>query len=197
VVLVEGLSGSQGLADVQITGNRIGGLKAGVWLEAPLASTMIRGNQIDSCGVGIVAEKALAVRELAIDDNQLCRIETAAIFVQGMIGKDEFARTSVRGNQFDSANEHPGVMISCRSGDIVFADNHGVYPKCRQPVVLLEANTLVVTSNRIRCGGKSSMELRPTSKSSYTAVGNLTSGAITRDGGSLEPMWIPLNPIFQ
>lgn len=196
VVLVEGLAGSLGLIDCQITANRIGGLKIGVWMQAPLASTQIRGNQMDRCSIGILADKPRPVRELAIDGNQLTRMETAAIVVQAMVGDDARARMSVRGNQFDSASDDPGVHVSFREGDIVFSDNHGEHPRSTQPVVLLEGRTLVAASNRITGGSQFSMELRPLNKNAYTAVGNLTSGNITHNGGALEPKWIPLNPVL-
>lgn len=195
VALVEGLAGSLGLSDCQVAGNRISGLKVGVWMQAPLASAQLRGNQMDGCSIGILSDKPRPLRELAIEGNQLTRMETAAIVVQAMRGADDPARIVVQGNQFDSAGSDAGVQVSLRDGDIAFADNHGVHARATQSAVLLEGRSLVATSNRITGGRQSSIELT-CNKSAYTAVGNLTGNGITNNGGALDPKWIPLNPVL-
>ncbi len=194
VTLVEGLAGGPALSVCQISGNRISGFEMGIAILTALETTMLHRNQIDACVVGILA-KGVPVRELSIDGNQITGMAESALLVATFVATDSPARISVRGNHVDAAGGQAVALVRCRGGDIVYADNHAHHPRVpNQPVVMLQAETLIVASNRVTGRSPDAMQL-DVNPNACTVLGNITSGKIRLGGGALPNPWAPFNPV--
>jgi hypothetical protein len=93
--------------------------------------------------------------------------------------------TSILGNVLEARGSSPAVEVAL-NGDCLFSDN-----RCEQlartasATVRVAARTTIVSANRVRGGGESSIDLLSDPKR-ITAVGNITSGVI-RTGAAAGP----------
>jgi hypothetical protein len=142
-----------------------------------------------------VLAKDVPVRELSIDGNQISDMKESALLVATFVASDEPGRVSVCGNQVDAVGGQAVVHVRCRGGDIVYAHNHAHHPSApNQPVVLLQGETLIVSSNRVTGRSPESIQL-DANQNACTVLGNLTSGKIRLGGGTLPNPWAPFNLI--
>lgn len=182
--LVRGLTGER-LDDAHIVGNRILGFGTGISTIVPLGVVSIQRNRIADAITGLEVNESV-LDTLTIEGNQMSNVLRTAIRIDVAVG-----RVAVRGNQLEIQAGDPGVMILCRQGDCLYAENHSRHLK---PVggadVQLTANTLIVSSNRVL--GRATMSLQPT-KLFCTVLGNITGADILVNGGPLPTPWIPLN----
>lgn len=180
----------ESLDDAQVVGNRILGFAFGIGIAAKvqLGSVVIAHNQIANAQTGLLVEGS-PVDSLTINDNQIKTIRDAAIHVESTKG-----RVAACGNQLEILDGSPGVMIRCRGGDCVYADNHSHHLKAPKEGVVLSAKTVIATSNRIV--GKVPLLLETGSKAPLcTVLGNVTGAQIIVDGATLAPPspFAPLN----
>lgn len=196
--LVKGLVGDNGLEACRIADNVIRDFAAAIELDVPLAALAIEGNHIQGAGLGIRTSQTLPVRDLRIAGNQISGINQVAIAIEAFAMDEVRARVACSDNQIQAQTGKGTVVIQCRDGDCLFADN-----QCAQlgasdePCVALMARTLVVSSNRVSQTGKRSMLLVPDmSRSPHcTVLGNIASGEIDVGsfGAGLPMPWTPLN----
>jgi Family of unknown function (DUF6519) len=190
IVLTKGSTGDR-LDECQIVGNRIGGqiLEKGnarfahaIAATAELGSIAIARNQIADAKIGLLVEGA--VESLSIDGNQIIRSERA------MAVTSTHGRITACSNQLETLHVETGVIIDCPDGDCVFSDNHSRQLKAASDGVVLNARTLIVSSNRMLGGVRISLQ---SAKGPCTVVGNITGGEIRVSGNPLPLPWGPLN----
>jgi hypothetical protein len=114
--------------------------------------------------------------------------------------------SAIRGNRLDAVGDGPAAVVTT-DGSCTFAENHCAVPVDEQnaggksPIVELVVDTLVLSGNQVvgpRSDAMIAIEARVgggTIKGdpAITALGNITAGRITVNGGPLQPPWEPLN----
>lgn len=96
-------------------------------------------------------------------------------------GASRLGQLAVLGNALAARGGTPAVQVDA-SDDLQFSDNRVNLAGNGQPAVRLQANAMVVSSNRVR-GGETSIELNGNTKRA-TVLGNLTTGAISPQLGA-------------
>jgi hypothetical protein len=151
---------------------------------------MIKQNQIEHAGAGIVFEEPQLFERVALEDNQLADIAGPGIRAQGAS-----VNLATTGNQIETRSTQPAVSLRFTRGDGVFSHNQctrqGGTGTANTPDVLLAADTLIVASNRVEASGLS-IELQVTEQH-FTVLGNICRGRILVNGGALPGPWGPLN----
>jgi hypothetical protein len=114
--------------------------------------------------------------------------------------------SAIRGNRLDAVGDGPAAVVTT-NGSCTFAENHcsvpadDQSPNFKTPIVELVVDTLVLSGNQVvgpRSDAMTAIEARVgggTIKGdpAITALGNITAGRITVNGGPLQPPWEPLN----
>jgi hypothetical protein len=178
----------EGLDRVSIVGNRITAFNGvGVLVRTRRADgVMIKQNQIARTGHGIAIERGESLDHLSIENNQLSEIGGFGIRAEG---------GSLRGvtsaNQIEVRGGEPAVMMVFEGGDNVFADNHCLRRGGDRPDVVLGADTLIVTSNRVQGTDQSILLQVPDRR--WTVLGNICRGTIRIGANPLTAPWAPLN----
>ena len=182
IELVSGVPGAP-LEDGQIAGNRISGVDVGIRVAVGLGAFAICDNQVSESIVGLELEGP--TKSLGIDGNQMRAMRDFALRMQSTEGN-----IAVRGNHFEII-KGAGILISCRGGHCLYADNCSTHPNGAGDSIQLSARTLIVTSNRVQ--GKVDVVLDTAKKKLATVVGNMTGASIIFDGAPLAAPWAPIN----
>jgi hypothetical protein len=105
-------------------------------------------------------------------------------------------KVSLRGNQLEGFGSSP-VVLAVGAFDVVFSDND-----CQQGTpqsqlatsadVILAVSTAAVAQNHV-VGAANAISIIVSSKTGFSALGNLTHGQILFDGQPLAAPWGPLN----
>ena len=171
----------------QIMSNRIVGFQgAGIFVQAPRLRAMeIKHNQIEDVGAGVVLDVSGLIHQLAIENNQMSGVRGFGIRAEA-----DHGRILTAANHIETEG-NPPVRVVCRNGENIFTDNQCRGSGPNTPDVVLGAETVIVTSNRVN-GGTASMNLQVEARR-YTLLGNITQGAITVKGNPPDPKWLPLN----
>jgi hypothetical protein len=196
--LIRGLTSDNGMEGCQLVGNRILDFTGGIEIDVPIASAMVRRNEIAGGERGLYTVDGVQIREMSVLDNQLLRISGEAMQLQTFPLDDIGARLAVNGNQIEAQSSKSAVTLFCREGDIVFSDNQCLHNGVKDdPCVFITANTIVAASNRITAENKASMLLQPNfaRAPNCTVLGNICSGEIFVGslGTPLPTPWRPLN----
>jgi hypothetical protein len=189
IVLVEGRDDA-GIVDTECVANRVAGFRfAGIRIRADLRGLLCKQNQIVDCGNGIVFEREAVADRIAIDNNQ---VEARGGFA--LSAQLRLLGISVLGNRL-VGSPRGVVLLGGVAGDIVFADNHSVRAQADGadgPDVLLRAQTVIASSNRM-IGGGLSLDVHAGDRH-YTIVGNIARGKIVLNGGNgIGAPWTSLN----
>lgn len=172
------------ILDCRILGNRIQGFdRAGIFVNAPLVSAMIKQNQISVVPFGLVVQSGSVIDQVSIENNHFRKIANVAIQ-----GKGQGANYVASGNQIRASGRDPAVVLEYESGDGVFTHNECYRDTpSDNPDIVLRSSTLIVASNRV-VGGPISIDIGA-QRGRYTVLGNICRGKIN---GLIAP-WTPLN----
>ena len=190
VLLLPAPTDNTPITDCQILGNRIQGFnRAGIRINAPLHTAMIKQNQIFRVGIGLMLESGQVIDQVSIENNQFNDIDGLAI-----MGKGESANYAATGNQIRTrgTSNDSAVSLEFNSGDGIFSHNE-CYRKnsSEKPDVFLRSSTLVVSNNRV-VGGANSVNMKVI-KGRYTVLGNICFGSILAESNPIELTWASLN----
>lgn len=99
---------------------------------------------------------------------------------------------AIHGNFMETRGVGPAVTIETE-GDCAFSDNRCVLsPRSPQPIVEIEAKTIIASGNHVRGGSNIAMSLR-VDKERYSVLGNITDARIQINGAALPAPWAQLN----
>ncbi len=176
------------ITDCQIVGNRIKGFNgAGISVQAPLRTAMIKQNQIAQVNIGLELVSGGELVHLSIENNQFNDITGFAILAKG-----EGARYAATGNQIRTRSQEPAVLLEFPGGEGIFSHNECYRDRAgHTPDVHLRGNILIVANNRV-VGGGISLDIQA-AREHYTVLGNICAGKIVVSPGGLASVWAPLN----
>jgi hypothetical protein len=207
-------------ADVRIAGNRLdqlgpvqphGGYVAGIEIHPPYAHAMIDENGIargDDKDVAMSFWQAIRIGQLA---EQAVLTAAGAIVLAGKevsyvltrkalraVAVEPARDLSIRANQGSAWMLGAPLVTALRPASLIFADNHFEAVPDRNtttgaPLVVLNGDSVIVSSNRLRWIGSEQAAMNLVDVKAFTVLGNIASGSITADGGPLPGPWLPLN----
>jgi hypothetical protein len=190
VLLIPERTDNSSISDCQILGNRIQGfVRAGIFIDAPLSTAMIKQNQIYSVGIGLLLVSDQVMDQVSIENNQFNVIDGPAI-----MGKGERANYAATGNQIRMRSQGPAVILNFKSGDGIFNHNQCYsVGSGNAPDVSLQSSTLIVSNNRV-VGGRISIHI-DAAQGRYTVLGDICHGKILVESPSIDiySPWALLN----
>jgi len=188
IALIPGAAASNLQTDCQILGNRIAGFHGvGIFVGSALQAAMIKQNQIEHVGNGLIFGESSLLDQVSIENNQFDDVTGFAMRAEGQL-----QQLAVTGNQMHTRAPSPAVQLISARGDFIFSHNHCQHeggPDSSD--VVLKAGTLIVGNNRV-VGSSIALDLHAAQRH-YTVLGNICRGKITIVGASLPAPWAPLN----
>lgn len=148
-----------------------------------------------------VAVRTGATTTLKLDDRRTLLISGARVSVSTALPDFAAAEAdavrggaaSVLGNTFFARGRISAVQVTART-EAMFSDNRCTLQGPRgTPAVRIASPVVVLNANRVRGGAVASVQI--TAAKSVAALGNISNGPITVNGGGLPGPFVPLNLI--